>query len=76
MAAKQQGDTTCIFRMAAAPSLRIDRDELVMRPRMQNLIYLRILSILGSDFGTPVALSATKPIPVFQYLFVALCATY
>ena len=35
-----------------------------------------ILPILGSDFGTPVALSATKPIPVFQYLFVALCATY
>ena len=35
-----------------------------------------ILPILGSDFGTPVALSATKTIPVFQYLFVALCATY
>ena len=35
-----------------------------------------ILPILGSDFGTPVALSATTPIPVFQYLFVALCAPY
>ena len=38
--------------------------------------YFWILPILGFDFGTPVALSATKPIPVFQYLFVALCATY
>ena len=43
---------------------------------LRMLTYFWILPILGSDFGTPVALSATKPIPVFQYLFVALCATY
>ena len=55
---------------------KLARKQTTQLAYLRMLTYFWILPILGSDFGTPVALSATKPIPVFQYLFVALCATY